>query len=166
MRIDHKDLTIGENQYRIGKLSAADGSWIFTTFVKRYRAYREAQPLQFEAPADNPGIDTAQVAPEVGFGLTASFLMEQLSREETKEIQSICLGSCGRYSVKTGSPVAMPILLPSGAFAIPELAQDGPAVLELTKECIAFNIAPFFPGAGSNGTPSPAMDSNQPNTQP
>ena len=101
---------------------------------------------------------------ELGYMLSAQFLAEQLTRSEYSEMQSLCLSVCGRYSNKTGSSISMPILLPNGAWAIPELEYDGPTVLQLTKETLAFNIAPFFPAAGSVET-IPATDSSQPSSQ-
>ena len=161
MPTNYKDTTIGDNQYRIGLLKAADGGWIFSTFVKRYRAYKEAQPDTAEQ------IETiaAPVDPEVGFAATAEFLVEQLGRGELAEVQALCLGVCGRYDSRLGSPIAKPILFADGRYAIPDLEFDAPTVLELTKRCIAFNIAPFFPAAGSNVNQNPALDLNQPNTQ-
>jgi len=161
MPANFKDTTIGDNQYRIGQLKAADGSWIFSTFVKRYRAYKEAQP---ETDAQ-PETIVAPVDPEVGFAVTAAFLVEQLGRGELAEVQTLCLSVCGRYDSRLGSPIAKPILFADGRYAIPDLEFDAPTVLELTKQCIAFNIAPFFPAAGSNVNQNPALDSSQPSTQ-
>jgi len=158
---DHKDITIGEFQYRIGQLKAADGSWIYSTFVKRYRAYREAQPPQ--AQEAQPVADVPQ---ELGFAMTAQFLLEQLSREELAEVQRLALLSCGRYSDRTGTPIAMPILLADGRYAIPDLEFNGPVVYQLTQESIAFNIAPFFPGAGSSVSENPATNAQEPSIQP
>jgi hypothetical protein len=159
--MDHKDVQIGESSYRIGRMKAADGSWIATTFAKRYREYREANPFPESDPNAEP---TTPVPAELGYMLSAQFLAEQLSRTEYTEMQTLCLSVCGRYSNKTGSPLSLPILLPNGAWAIPELEYDGPTILQLTKETLAFNIAPFFPGAGSVGT-TPATDSSQPSSQ-
>ena len=161
MPANFKDTTIGDNQYRIGQLKAADGGWIFSTFVKRYRAYKEAQP-DTEAQQE---IVAAPVDPEVGFAVTAAFLVEQLGRGELAEVQTLCLGVCGRYDSRLGSPIAKPILFADGRYAIPDLEFDAPTVLELTKQCIAFNIAPFFPAAGLNANQSPALDSSQPSIQ-
>lgn len=167
---DFKDVTIGEHQYRVGRLKAADGSWIFTTFVQRYRAFTDAQ-LQAAKPAadefeEKPAIAVPDVNPEIGFAMTAQFLVEQLTRAELAEVETICISSCGRYSDRTGTRVALPIIFPDGRYAIPDLEFDGPAILELTKAAIAFNIAPYFPGAGSNGAANPATDSSPQSTQP
>jgi hypothetical protein len=161
MPANYKDVTIGENQYRIGLLKAADGGWIFSTFVKRYRAYKEANP----SDESQPETIVAPVDPEVGFAVTAAFLVEQLGRGELAEVQALCLSVCGRYDSRLGSPIAKPILFADGRYAIPELEFDAPAVLELTKQCIAFNIAPFFPAAGLNVNQNPALDSSQLSTQ-
>ena len=159
--MNHKDIQIGEFSYRIGRMKASDGSWIAMTFAKRYREYREANPFPENesnaAPSD-------PVPAELGYMLSAQFLAEQLSRAEFLEMQMLCLSVCGRYSDKTGTLIPMPILLPNSAWAIPELEYDGPTILQLTKETLAFNIAPFFPGAGSTET-IPATDLNQPSSQ-
>lgn len=168
MAAQFKDVPLGDQTYRIGKLEAADGSWIFSTFTKRYRAYMEAQPAavaQTQPEEGDAPATAASIAPEVGFMLTAAFLTEQLSRQELAEVQNLCLSACGRYSDRTGSPVAMPILMTDGRFAIAELRYDGPTVLELTRQSIAFNIAPFFPGAGSSGQTTSADTSSQPSIQ-
>ena len=158
--MDHKDITIGDQQYRIGQMTAADGSWIRLTFVKRYRAYLATiTPTDQEAASEAPTI-----TPEQGFAMTANFLLEQLTREELAEVQRMSLAVCGRYSVKTGTPIAMPIFMSDGRYAIPDLEFDGPTVLQLTQETVAFNIAPFFTAAGSSQTPATA-DSSQPSTQ-
>lgn len=164
MPANYKDTTIGDNQYRIGLLKAADGGWIFSTFVKRYRAYKEANPEPEQVIDPNAPIPPP-IDPEVGFAVTAAFLVEQLGRGELAEVQTLCLSVCGRYDSRLGSPIAKPVLFADGRYAIPELEFDAPAVLELTKQCIAFNIAPFFPAAGSNVNQNPALDSSQPNTQ-
>ena len=161
MPANFKDTTIGENQYRIGQLKAADGGWIFSTFVKRYRAYIDAQPETDE----KPDTEAKPVDAEVGFAVTAAFLVEQLGRGELAEVQTLCLGVCGRYDSRLGSPIAKPILFADGRYAIPDLEFDAPTMLELTKQCIAFNISPFFPAAGLNVTQVPAEDLNQPSIQ-
>jgi hypothetical protein len=56
--MDHKDITIGDQQYRIGQMTAADGSWIRLTFVKRYRAYLATiTPTDQEAASEAPTIN-------------------------------------------------------------------------------------------------------------
>ena len=152
--MDFKDITIGEEKYRIGKLKAADGSWIYMTSRRKYQEYQTANPQpvaeetdQSKAFAELPQ-DTRN---ELGAAMSAEFMAQYLSRTELAEVQRICLGVCGRYSDRTGTMIAMPVLFPDGRWAIADLENDGPAVLELTKHCIAFNIAPFFPAAGSNG---------------
>jgi hypothetical protein len=158
--MDHKDITIGDQQYRIGQMTAADGSWIRLTFVKRYRAY-----LATITPTEKEDAEKApSISPEQGFAMTANFLLEQLTREELAEVQRLSLSVCGRYSVKTGTPIAMPVLMSDGRYAIPDLEFDGPTVLQLTQETVAFNIAPFFTAAGSNQTPA-TVDSSQPSIQ-
>ena len=165
MPFDHKDTTIGDQQYRIGLLDASDGSWIFSTFVKRYRAFQESQPAPLQVVVPDPDVKIPDVPPEVGFAMTAAFLTEQLSRTELAEVMKLCLGVCGRYDSRLGTPISKPILFPDGRYAIPDLEFDAPTALELTKQCIAFNIAPFFPAAGSNANQTPAADSSQPSTQ-
>ena len=42
--MDFKDVTLGENQYRIGKLKAADGAWIYMTSKRKYQEYLALNP--------------------------------------------------------------------------------------------------------------------------
>jgi hypothetical protein len=161
--MDHKNHTIGEHEYRIGRLSASDGSSLYLTFLQAYRADLIANPRSAIKAVADP--DVPMPPPEVGFLMTASFLVEQLDRKGLAELFSICLEKCGRYNHATGKAVALPIVQSDGRFAIPDLEFDGPTLLELVQQTVAFNIAPFFPGAGSSGT-MPAADSNEPTTRP
>jgi len=151
--MDFKDLTLGDQQYRIGKLKAADGSWIYMTSKRKYQEFLAANPQQ--TPTDTAQSEAFAALPqetrnEMGAAMSAEFMAQYLSRTELAEVQRICLAVCGRYSDRTGTPIAMPILMQDGRFAIAELENDGPVILELTKQCIAFNITPFFTAAGSS----------------
>lgn len=163
--MDHKDTTIGGNSYRIGLLKASDGSWIYSSFVKRYRDYVMAEAAKpTAAPAEDNGEEAA--APptpprEVGFYLSACFLVEQLNRTELAEMETLCLGSCCRYNGATGTLIALPLLMSDGRLAIKDLEYDGATTLELTKQTIAFNIAPFFPDPGLSAKLDPGDSSQQ-----
>jgi hypothetical protein len=148
-------------------MKSADGSWIYSTSKRKYQEYLTANPQPATEETEQSkafALLPQETRNELGAAMSAEFMTQFLSRTELAEVQRICLGVCGRYSDRTGTLLAMPILMPSGSFAIPELENDGPAVLELTKQAIAFNIAPFFPVAESSGVTTSA-DSAEPITQ-
>jgi len=166
--MDFKDVPLGEKQYRIGKLKAADGSWIYMTSKRKYQEYLALNPQPEQEETEQSKAFAAlpeDTRNEMGAAMSAEFMTQYISRTELAEVQRICLGVCGQYSDKTGTPIAMPIVREDGRWAIPDLESNGPVILELTKQCIAFNIAPFFPVAGSNGLKTSA-GSTEPNTQP
>jgi hypothetical protein len=167
--MDFKNLTIGDAEYRIGKLKAADGSWIYMTSRRKYQEYLALNPSPAQEETEQSkafALLPEETRNEMGAAMSAEFMAQYLSRTELAEVQRICLGVCGRYSDRTGSPVAMPIMREDGRWAIPELETNGPAVLELTKQCIAFNIAPYFPVAGSSRLETNSAGSMEPNIQP
>lgn len=163
MHKEFKDIVLAGNTYRIGRLKASDGSWIFTTFTARYREYVLAHPPQ-EKPENYTEdriptqLETVNISPEDGFMMTAQFLLENVNRAETEEIQKLCLHKCFQYGDRSGEMLPMPILFPDGRFAIASLEYQGSVVFELTKQCIAFNVAPYFPDADQSGVARPATD--------
>ncbi len=99
--MDFKNITIGESEYRIGLLKAADGSWIYGTSKRKYQEYLAANPQpaqedteQSKAFAELPEATRNQL----GAAMSAEFMMQYLSRTELAEVQSICIKVCGRYS--------------------------------------------------------------------
>jgi len=168
--MDFKDVTLGENQYRIGKLKAADGAWIYMTSKRKYQEYLALNPQTSTATEETDQSKAfaeldEKTRNELGAAMSAEFMTQYLSRTELADVQSICLSVCGQYSNRTGTPIAYPIKREDGRWAIPDLESNGPVILELTKQCIAFNIAPFFPVAESNGLKTSA-DSMEPSIQP
>lgn len=143
MKARSKDVSIGETTYSVGLLPAAEGAWIYTTFVARYRA--------LASPGSKPEESTAEPTPVdmdvVSMG-AASFMVDAMSREELRETMQFCLAVCGRYTSATGTNVALPVLMPNGKFALPDMEFDGPVCRRLLLECLAFNIAPYFTVAG------------------
>ena len=112
--MDFKDLTIGDGQYRIGKLKAADGSWIYMTSRRKYQEYQTAnpQPVTEETEQSKTFAELPQETRNaLGAAMSAEFMAQYLSRSELAEVQRICLSVCGRYSDRTGTPIAMPLLL-------------------------------------------------------
>jgi hypothetical protein len=180
MQNQFHDVTVRGARYRIGLLDAADGSWIRLTLSTKLRERRIAEAIaasQSPAPPqavvqpvnDGTAPDAqqkptaaelaAQMTPEQGFRMTATFLVEQLDRAQLKEVTALCMAVCAKYEILAGQEVAVAIMTETGVWLRPELKTDGPTCLELTTEAIAFNIAPFFTGAGSSDQTTPAVQS-------
>jgi hypothetical protein len=124
----YKDTTINGVKYRLGRMSAGDGSWIALLLTEKIRKAREQVMIT-----------------------TAIFLVAQLSRKELKDVQAVCLESCSVIELMASAEVPFPIM-EDGIWKRRELEFDGPTVLQLTKESLAFNVSPFFSGTGADGT--------------
>ena len=165
MHPTHKDVTVEGTAYQIARISAADGNWILGRWTEKWqeRSVQAARSAPQSAPHDAEGIATAPegaaeptrgnvAAPthEEGALAMASFLIARLSREELATVQEICLLRCSRYEEAAGRQVPMPIMVGPGRWAVADLEYNGPVVLRLMQESVAFNIAPYFIGAGSH----------------
>jgi hypothetical protein len=149
----YKDTTINGVKYRLGRMSAGDGSWIALLLTEKIRKAREAEGRREmtakdveKAVEDAKGVDKEQV-----MITTAIFLVAQLSRKELKDVQAVCLESCSVIELMASAEVPFPIM-EDGIWKRRELEFDGPTVLQLTKESLAFNVSPFFSGTGADGT--------------
>lgn len=143
----HKDVTVNETEYRVGRMKAHVGAWIISLLRGKTQASavrRAAEPVGEveESDARKPSF-------EEGLMATTVYLIGQFTFDEMRQVQDLCLEQCARYEEIGGKAVPMPILAGPGRWAISELEYDGPTVLSLTRECLAFNIAPFFTGAGA-----------------
>ena len=141
-----KDVTIGEHEYKVGRLKAHAGAWI----ISLLRGKAQASGLKRAEASPEPAKDAPQPSFEEGLMATTVYLIGQLSFEEMKAVQDLCLEQCAQYEAIGGKQIPMPILAGPGRWAIADLEYDGPTVLSLTRECLAFNIAPFFTLPGSN----------------
>ena len=152
-----KTVTIHGADYLVGLLSAFDGNWILGRWTEKWGEGRAAAAAAAAHSAPQPD-GGAQVPPKAARGperdeamlAMASFLIPKLTRDELRVVQDICLCSCSRFEEVNGRQVAMPIMAGPGVFAVAELERNAPVVLELMRQSIAFNIAPFFPDPGSS----------------
>lgn len=141
----HKDVTVGETEYRVGRMKAHVGAWIISLLrgkTQASAARRAAEPV-----GEVEAVDLPKPSFEEGLMATTVYLIGQFSFDEMRQVQDLCLEQCARYEEIGGKHIPMPILAGPGRWAISELEYDGPAVLSLTRECLAFNIAPFFTGS-------------------
>lgn len=152
MPAPHKDTTVNGVEYRIGMLTAADGSAIVAMFGERYAA-RKAKEVEKRRAAglpDEPSEDPQanDVGADVRAMMMANFLMTQLDRKETKEVFAMCSEVICCYEDHQGQRVPMPILI-DGRYQPAELEYD-PALVDLVRETLALRIAPFFSGSASS----------------
>jgi hypothetical protein len=151
--VPHKDVTVSGKTYRISRLRADEGGWIVVTLTTKMREAREkeaaAAPKSKKKSVAKTPEEVADEPPglthEEGMLMTATFLISQLSRTELSEVQTMCLQ---RVSYEEGITF-YPVLIDGTRWTSEELEWDGPAILELTKQVLAFNIAPYFPAPAS-----------------
>lgn len=152
----HKDVEVGGQRYKIGRLPAKDGSWIIVMLQAKMRAQR-ALSVQVEQPElGGPSPESEEqvrtkaqdLTMEEGMLMTATFLIAQLDRESLEQIMYMCLAYVKHYEEVAGQLCEMPVMVGGDRWAIAELEYDGPSVLELTKQSLAFNIAPFMTAGG------------------
>jgi Phage tail assembly chaperone protein, TAC len=117
-----KDVSIGDHQYRVGKLTARTASWVAMQILTKLL----------------PSGD------ELVTGGRASAERSALSESEFHNIQGHCLRVCARYETAGESLVPTPVLMADGRFAIPELEYDVVAVMALTLHSLMFSVSPFF----------------------
>jgi hypothetical protein len=165
MRPNFKDVPVADAMYRIGRLTAADGSWISVMLTEKLRGAREAEAksmlatpttaTRVEAPpaaTEEPAGSAAPVIPQMtideGMMMTASFLVTKLNRAELADVQMMCVQACSKMEPVGDTMQPMPLIVNGNQWVDPEMEYDGPTVLQLTKEVLAFNIVRFFHAAG------------------
>lgn len=142
----HKDVTVGGVDYRVGRMKAHVGAWIMSVLRSKMQGVATATDAD-AAPAEG---ERPQSSFEEGLMATTVFLIGTLSFDEMAKVQGLCLERCDMYErIGDKAPVPMPILSGPGRWTHADMEYDGPTVLSLARECLAFNIAPFFTGAGS-----------------
>lgn len=138
-----KDVTINEQKFQIGRLSARDGSWIL---------------LQVMTKMMPPAI-----ASRLNFGLLdTSTKRSEMSAAEFHEIQDLCIAACRRYEKVGTVETPMPIMARPGVFAIAELENDIVTILALTVHVLLFNISCFFDGKALSQVLDSFQDLNLP----
>lgn len=133
MEATTQDVTLGGNRYQLTRFSARDGSWIVGQFLTRNLLLSLEDPEKEISEKD------------LGLGLAAVF--QSFPEATYNTIQGKCLAAVRRYEDAGGQPVARPVLMADGRWA---LAGEPNAVelLAITVATLVFNLHCFFaPGA-------------------
>jgi hypothetical protein len=131
-----RDIQIGEYRYQIGRFSARDGSWIVSQFLTR------GLFMAFETPEEGKQLDEKELA-----GLLAVSL-RSFNEEEFNLVRLKCFAVIRRYENKTGTEVAMPILMADGIRYAVVPPPDLVDTTVLLTAALSFNLHCFFaPGA-------------------
>jgi len=121
--VNHKDITIGDTQFRIGRFTAINGSFIVAQLL--------------------PKLVTCIT--ENGLYIPAVFsILPTIPKETLAEIQGYCLAVSERYS-KEHNPIP---LWMNGRIVDKELEHDTMTVFALTVQVIVFNLSDFFSDGG------------------
>lgn len=140
MRETSKEIQIGDERYRVGKMPAETAAKIHNMLMAC--AIRARDESKGDADSDAP--DEA-MSPEERADGTVAFLWtlasDSLEDKVYSRVQHQCLLACTKVTPE-GS--AVPIRMLDGRWAAKELAEDGPAVDRLVTETLQFNIAAFF----------------------
>jgi hypothetical protein len=141
-----KYVTIGENQFRIGRLTPAVGSYvlgqIMNANLKRLADLRSSGVIR---PPDN-----ALAVPEpsseglVRAAAMAAFL-GGLDLDTHVKIQQLCLAQCSQMSQNGSESPPMPIATAEGTL-VPEI--DVVLAVRLEMEVLVFNLSDFFAQGG------------------
>lgn len=113
-----KDVEVGGKTYRLTKMDARTGSYV----ALRLAAIMHA----------GDGVDQLSGA------------LNSLTRKDFDELQTIIL----QRVLKLTGDLPSPILTADGSFVDEELEYDASSVINLTMQCLVFNIGGFFGEAG------------------
>lgn len=119
---DHKDVTIGEHTYRVGRMLATTGSWIVAQIVTKILPFGMDEKV-----TGNSDLPKER---------------SEMTEAEFRNIQNHCLAVIGRYETVGNIPTAIPILVRGEI--IHDLRTDVVGVLQLTVHALIFNLSPFF----------------------
>ena len=126
-----KTVEVDGQKYLIRKLSANVGSFI----LARVLAASAGGIVASKEGEQNSTIMAS---------MFAAFL-RGLTFEDFSFIQNHCLAVVARLETSAGSPeVPMPIVTDTGVFAIAEVGDDLPLVMNLTIQSLLFNLSDFF----------------------
>jgi len=156
-----KTVVIDGQKYLIRKLTANVGSFILARVLA-------ASAGGVMAVKDEPKSSDADAVKrrnsEMMAAMFAAFL-RGLNFEEFSFIQNHCLAVVARLESPAGSPEApMPIVTDDGVFAIVEVSDDLPLVMNLTIQSLLFNLSDFFDLSGLTAALAGSQDSSRPNT--
>ncbi len=137
-----KIVEIDGARYQIGKMGAAEGSYIHWRILGAL--LREQQDGQREQTEDERRQADAVGDEEKAKMLVTLGLMRGLTFEDTQFAQRAALRVVSRLEWAGAAEHPMPIVTADGRFVPAELGDDAALVSLLTVESLAFNLAPFF----------------------
>jgi hypothetical protein len=145
-----KFVTIGESNFRIGRLNPAVGSYILGQIMnanlKRLENLRSSGIIR---PPDNA---LAESAPPDYEGLVRASAMGAflggLDLDTHMKIQQLCMAACAEMQSQNGNePTPMPIATADGTL-LPQISNDVVLVMRLEMEVLVFNLTDFFVQGG------------------
>jgi hypothetical protein len=152
--VKHKDVTYNETRYRIGLLTAADGSWISREFAEKFAEKQRIEVERRAATGQQTIEDESKAYPELPIeqraAAMATFLMSQLDRSKTAEVFAVASLAISVLENHQGTEVPIPIIV-NGKYLPAELEYDS-VLLDLVREVVALRIATFFSGSASPST--------------
>lgn len=123
-----KDVPIGDTTYRVGKMTARNGSWV--AFLIGSKIAGSLLSGGFEIGRISQGL-------------------QSLTESEFQSIQDHALKVVQKIDVTTQLPI--PMMTQSGVWADKTLENDAVTVFQLTLQAVGFNLEPFFQDDGFLG---------------
>ena len=153
----YTDITLGEDVYRIKKMTAMDGSGLAMFAVSKAIPLLMAAQSVFNFAADEPekpGKKTRGKTPQAGEESAESddilkaidlipAILSSISDEERKSILTTCLNNVEKILPAGPHPV-----MTGKVFTIPELEYDTTTCMVLAIQSIVYNCKGFFDGNG------------------
>lgn len=133
MRPNAVDVTIGEDQYQIGKMSALGASWVILKVINKIK----------ELLGNPDRITSGDVTKAV----------ESLDVDTFEQVQQRVLMACKKHVMIGDVPSVVPIMTSPGVWDVQfcsSLANEPGLVWSLTLESLMFNLDRFFPEAASS----------------
>jgi hypothetical protein len=131
-RIPHKDVTIGAHVFRLRKMDARTGTWLYSLLTAKASPSGEPVTLQ-------QLINAFHLCTKDEFTLIQSEALKRISvieDREGKEFELVILSPTG-----------------SGAFSFDFLNEEVTTVFQLTDLQVVFNVTPFFQDSASTSEP-------------
>jgi len=143
LRITQKDFPVGDHNYRVRKLDARTGTWLFGFLMAK--AHPDGEPANMQEL------------------VTAFHLLE---KKDYDRVQTEVLLKVALVENIEGKEFESMVLAPSqSGMAHDFLRDDTRAVYELTDMAVVFNLTPFFEKSSGSETQNP-QDTIQPSAQP
>lgn len=142
MKIKEKIIVVGEQRYKLTKLSADAGSYV------AFKLAGVVLPLiQVMNGGESKNGEDEKKMEEVKL---LSAAITSMSRTDFSEVQRLLLSTVLQMVSADGAEMPMPVLKADGSYANEELAADAATVIKLTIQAALFNVAGFFPGKELN----------------